>query len=107
MLTVKVRDRTEIARDLKEIYKAWDKVETIKELKRFRAKWDKRYPKVVKWWEEKAEELLAFMEFPEEIRSMIYTTNSIERLFKELKRRLKVMEILQGEESAEKLLYVS
>jgi len=60
----------------------------------------------VKWWEEKADELLAFMEFPEEIRSMIYTTNSIERLFKEVKRRLKVMEVLQGEESAEKVLYV-
>jgi len=46
------------------------------------------------------------MEFPEEIRSMIYTTNSIERLFKEVKRRLKVMEVLQGEKSAEKVVYV-
>ena len=62
-------------------------------------------PGVVKWWEERAEELLAFMEFPEEIRGMIYTTNQVERLFKELKRRLKVMEVLQGEESAEKVVY--
>jgi len=37
---------------------------------------------------------------------MIYTANSIERLFKELKRRLKAMEVLQGEESADKVVYV-
>ena len=37
---------------------------------------------------------------------MIYSTNSIERLFKELKRRLKAMEVLQGEESADKVVYV-
>ena len=61
---------------------------------------------MVRWWKDKAEELLGFMEFPEEIRSMIYTTNSIERLFKEVKKRLKVMEVLQGEESAEKVVYV-
>jgi len=103
---VKVRDRSEIAKDLKEIYKARNKVEAINKLKMLRVKWCKKYPKIVKWWEEKADELLAFMEFPEEIRSMIYTTNSIERLFKEVKRRLKVMEVLQGEESAEKVLYV-
>ncbi len=69
------------------------------------AKWGKRYPGVVRWWEEKAEELLAFTEFPEEIRGMIYEANQVDRLFKELKRRLKVMEALQGEESAEKIVY--
>ena len=77
LMKVKVRDRSEIANDLKKVYKARDKAEAIKELEEFRAKWGKRYPKVVKWWEDKAEELLGFMAFPEEIRSMIYTTNSI------------------------------
>ncbi len=103
---VKVRDRSEIARELKEIYKASSMEKALKMLKRFAGKWGKKYPGVVKWWEERAEELLAFMEFPEEIRGMIYTTNQVERLFKELKRRLKVMEVLQGEESAEKVVYV-
>ncbi|MCD6449497.1 MAG: transposase [Thermotogaceae bacterium] len=37
---------------------------------------------------------------------MIYTTDQIERLFKELKRRLKVMEQLQREKGAEKIIYV-
>ena len=103
---VKVRDRSEIAKDLKEIYKASSVEEAQEKLKRFADKWGKRYPGVVKWREERAYELLAFMGFSKEIRSMIYTTNSIERLFKELKRRLKAMEVLQGEESADKVVYV-
>jgi len=44
---------------------------------------------------ETACELYTFFRIPP---SMIYTTNMIERLFKELKRRLKGMEVLQGEE---------
>ena len=106
LVRVKVRDRSEIAKDLKGIYKASSVEEAREKLKRFADRWGKRYPGVVKWREERAYELLAFMEFPKEIRSMIYSTNSIERLFKELKRRLKAMEVLQGEESADKVVYV-
>jgi len=101
-----VRDRSEIVKDLKEIYKASSVEEAREKLKRFADRWGKRYLGVVKWKEERAYELLALMEFSKEIRSMIYTTNSIEGLFKELKKRLKAMEVLQGEESADKVVYV-
>ena len=36
----------------------------------------------------------------------IYTTNQLERLFKEVKRRLKVMEMLPEEENADKILFL-
>jgi len=60
---VKVRDRSEIVKDLKEIYKASSVEEVREKLKRFADKWGKRYPGVVRWWEERAYELLAFMGF--------------------------------------------
>ena len=50
--------------------------------------------------------LFTFMKFLLQIRSLIYTTNQLERLHKEIKRRLKVMEILTEEEKAEKILYL-
>ena len=103
---VRIKDRAEIAQSLREIYKSRDIEGAREALERFSERWRKKYPKIVKWWEEREEELLAYMEFPEEIRRMIYTTNQIERLFKELKRRLKVMEQLQGEKGAEKIIYV-
>jgi transposase-like protein len=49
---------------------------------------------------------LRFLDFPSEIRRFLYTTNQLERLFKEIKRRLKVMEILPREENAENILYL-
>ena len=49
--------------------------------------------------------LTAFMKYPEGIRRFIYSTNSIERRMKEIKRRTKVIEQFPGEGSVLKLLY--
>jgi len=54
-------------------------------------------------WEENFDDLLCF-EFPFEIRRF-FTTNQLKRLFGEVKRRLKVTEILPDEENAEKILF--
>ena len=67
LVRVKVRDRSEIVKDLKEICKASSVEEMREKLKRFADKWGKRYPGVVKWREERAYELLAFMGFSKEI----------------------------------------
>jgi transposase-like protein len=62
--------------------------------------------KVVKKWEDKAYALLTFLRYPKEIRQFIYTTNQLERLAKEIKRRIKVIEVFPDEGSAERLLYL-
>lgn len=106
LLKIRVRDRALFADDLKIIYKALKRDDAKKYLGRLKAVWGSRYPKVVGMWEENFIKLTNFMEFPARIRSMIYTTNQLERLMKEIKRRLKVMEILPSESSAEKILYM-
>jgi len=68
-------------------------------------RWGRIYPKVVKKWEEKAYAILTFMKYPKEIRQFIYTTN-LERIAKEIKRRVKVVEVFPDEGSAERLLYL-
>ena len=49
-------------------------------------------------------ECLTFMSFPEEDWVSLRTTNAIERVNKEFRRRTKPMEILAGEKSAYRLL---
>ena len=66
----------------------------------------KQHMKVVKKWEDKAYALLRFLRYPKEIRQFIYTTNQLERLAKEIKRRIKVIEVFPDEGSAERLLYL-
>ncbi|MFZ8784752.1 transposase [Thermocrinis sp.] len=75
-------------------------------MSRIKERWGKIYPKVVKKWEDKAYVLLTFLRYSKEIRQFIYTTNQLERLAKEIKRRIKVIEVFPDEGSVERLLYL-
>ena len=48
-----------------------------------------------------------FLRYPKEIRQFIYTTNQLERLANEIKRRIKVIEVFPDEGSVERLLYLT
>lgn len=50
-----------------------------------------RAPEIVAGWEAKADALLAFLKHPRENRPNLSTTNQLERLVKEVKRRVKVV----------------
>ena len=62
-------------------------------------------PKIVARWVTKSYALLAFLEHPKPIRRYLYTTNQLERLIKEVKRRVRAAEIFCKPGPLEKLLY--
>jgi putative transposase len=70
----------------------------------FKAKWEVQVPSAVKCLEKSLEACLTFFNFPEEEWISLRTTNIIERLNKEFKRRTKPMEIVAGERSCYTLL---
>jgi len=100
------KDREALAQDLKAVYRAETEEEAKGALKKLRERWGSLYPRVVARWETKAYALLAFLKHPKPIRRYLYTTNQLERLTKEVKRRTKVVEVFCGEEAVEKLLYL-
>ncbi|MBC7109203.1 MAG: IS256 family transposase, partial [Methanomassiliicoccales archaeon] len=99
-------DREALAADLKRVYRAETEEEARKALQKLWDHWGGIYPKIVERWENKAYALLAFLRYPKPIRRYLYTTNQLERLAKEVKRRTKVVEVFCGEEAVEKLLYL-
>ncbi|MDD4244221.1 MAG: IS256 family transposase [Bacilli bacterium] len=103
MSKVRVKDRAEIMEDFKEIYRASNKDKASKILDEFLNKWQVRYPKVYDMLI-KNQYLLTFYDYPEAIRSSIYSTNLIEGLNKQLKRKIKRKEQFPNEESLEKFL---
>ncbi len=105
MKRVRRTDREAVAEDLKKIYRAKTKEKARKALQAFRHKW-RKYPEVAKKWEENFNALTTFMDYPEQIRPYIYTTNMLERLMKEVKRRVKVIEVFSTPESAYKIIYL-
>ncbi|MDQ7032877.1 MAG: IS256 family transposase [Desulfonauticus sp.] len=103
---VRAKDRKVIATDLKKIYKASNKEQALKEFEAFKERWGKKYPKVVQSWKQDLYKLLTFLEYPEFIRRVIYTTNLIERTIKEIRKRIKIIGALPSVESAEKFVYL-
>lgn len=99
-------DKAQLAKDLKDIYFADSKIEAKKALELLINKWKKIYPKITSFWEDNFENLTTFMSLPNRIWRYVYTTNWVERLHKEIKRRINSMEQFQNVLSGEKILYV-
>jgi len=77
-----------------------------KALVKFTAKWGKKYPKEIQSWEEQLDTLLTFYKYPPQIKNAIYTSNPIERMNKEFRKRLKPMNSLTNIDAVEKIIYL-
>jgi len=93
-----------IADGMRSIFYASSKEKAREFFTEFKAKWDVQLPSAVKCLEKSPEACLTFFNFPEEEWISLRTTNIIERLNKEFKRRTKPMEIVAGERSCYTLL---
>jgi len=62
----------------------------------WKKRWQRKSPKAVNCIEKDFDKLIPIFEFPKNIRKMIRTTNVIERCFREVRRRLKVMGYFQN-----------
>jgi putative transposase len=103
---VRVKDKPDFITDLKTIYQAPDRDVALAAFDTFKAKWGKAYPKEVLSWEEQLSTLLAFYKYPALIKEAIYTSNPIERMNKEFRKRLKPMNSLTNMDAAEKIVYL-
>ena len=72
------KDRKLIAADLKKIYQSITVDEAEMELEAFAETWDSQYPSISQSWRNHWPNLIAFFDYPNEIRKIIYTTNAIE-----------------------------
>jgi putative transposase len=93
-----------IADEIRSIFYATSRKKALEFFQQFKAKWEKEIPSALKCLENSLEACLAYLHFPEEEWICLRTTNVIERLNKEFKRRTKPMEILAGERSCYMLL---
>lgn len=93
-----------VADDMRSIFYASSKDKARDLFAEFKTKWENQLPSAVKCLENGLEACLTFFNFPEEEWISLRTTNIIERLNKEFRRRTRPMEILAGEQSCYTLL---
>jgi putative transposase len=96
--------KKEVADDLRSIFYASSKEKTDEFYRRFYEKWNKEIPSAVKSLSQSIDACLTFFKFPEEEWISLRTSNIIERLNKEFRRRTKSMEIVAGEDACYRLL---
>ena len=93
-----------VADDIRSIFYASSKQKAMRFFDIFREKWQRDLPSAVKCLENSIEACLTYLMCPEEEWISLRTTNIIERLNKEFKRRTKPMEIVAGENACYTLL---
>jgi putative transposase len=79
--------------ELRWIYDRRDIQEARQDLAAWLAKWGKRYAKLCAWVEENIEETLSFYRLPRQHHKNLKSTNMLERLMEEIKRRTLVVRI--------------
>ena len=103
---IRVQHKADFLDDLKTIYNALDHDLALAAFDTVKEKWNKLYPKEIKSWEQQLPTLLTFYKFPSLIKEAIYTSNPIERMNKEIRKRLKPMNSLTNMDAAEKIVYL-
>jgi putative transposase len=73
----------------------------------FEAKWGQQLPIVPRMWREAWQHVIPFMAFEPEVRRVIYTTNAIEALNRQLRKAIKTKGSFPSEEAAIKLIYLA
>ena len=103
---VSYKDRKAVAAALKQIYKAKDANAGKLALDFAEGAWGKKYPAIAQSWRRNWSEVIPFFAFPDDVRRIIYTTNSIESLNAKLRRAVRTRGHFPTDESALKLLFL-
>jgi putative transposase len=90
--------------ELRWLYDRHDIQESRRDLAAWLAKWGAKYPKLCDWVEANIEETFSFYRLPREHHKHMKSTNMLERLNEEIKRRTHVVRIFPNEASCLRLI---
>nr|6XG8_A Chain A, Mutator family transposase [Acetivibrio thermocellus ATCC 27405]6XG8_B Chain B, Mutator family transposase [Acetivibrio thermocellus ATCC 27405]6XGW_A Chain A, Mutator family transposase [Acetivibrio thermocellus ATCC 27405]6XGW_B Chain B, Mutator family transposase [Acetivibrio thermocellus ATCC 27405]6XGX_A Chain A, Mutator family transposase [Acetivibrio thermocellus ATCC 27405]6XGX_B Chain B, Mutator family transposase [Acetivibrio thermocellus ATCC 27405] len=101
------KDRKEFARDLKRIYTAPNEKAGYDQMLEVSEKWEKKYPAAMKSWKSNWDVICPFFKYSEELRKIMYTTNTIESLNSSYRRINKSRTVFPGDQSLLKSIYLA
>lgn len=98
------KDRIALINDIRAAFKLTDRSLALETARELAVRWKGKYARVARQLEEHFEECLAVMEFPTRHRRRLHSTNMLERLMREIKRRTRVVGIFPNEASCDRLV---
>jgi transposase-like protein len=97
----------EVSKDLKNVYSANSESDAKLKFNEFKRKYKGKYDYSIRTWENRWQEFVPFLDFPKEIRKLIYTTNAIESLNSRFRSAVQKRGHFPTQTSALKLLYLA
>lgn len=104
---VSYKDIKPLMADLKMVYAAVDEDTALYQLELFSEKWDKKYLKISQSWRSNWPNLSTYFKYPQEVRTLIYTTNAIEGFNRQLRKVTKSKAVFPTDDSLLKMLYLA
>lgn len=104
---VSYKDIKPLMTDLKRVYAASTEEIALTELDSFDEKWSGKYPKIAKFWKDNWVNLSTYFKYPEAVRRLIYTTNTIEGFNRQLRKITKSKTVFPSDDSLLKMLYLA
>jgi putative transposase len=104
---VSYKDIKALMADLKKVYAAVDEQTAVYQLEAFDEKWGGKYPKIALSWRSSWPNLSTYFKYPQEVRTLIYTTNSIENFNRQLRKVTKSKSVFPTDDSLLKMLYLA
>lgn len=104
---VSYKDIRAFLTDLKLIYGAVNEEVALQQLDRFEEKWGAKYALAINSWRRNWPELSTYFKYPQEVRTLIYTTNAMESFNRQLRKVTKSKSIFPNDESLQKMLYLA
>jgi transposase-like protein len=101
------KDQKEFLSELKPVYKAPTKELAELNLETLAQKWSKKYPVVIKSWQDNWHKLSTYFKYTEDIRRIIYTTNTIEGFHRQVRKVTKNKGVFPSDDALLKLVYLA
>jgi putative transposase len=101
------KDQKAFMQDLKPVYQALTKSQGEDALLELGERWGKKYPLVVNSWQYNWEKLSTYFAYPEPIRRVIYTTNTIEGFHRQVRKVTKTKGAFPSDMALLKLIYLT
>lgn len=101
------KDQKEFMKDLKKVYQSSSKSQAETELLNLEESWGKKYPVVLRSWNDNWDELSNYFKYDEPIRKLIYTTNAVEGFHRQIRKVTKTKGAFTSDMALMKLIYLA
>jgi len=101
------KDQKKFMQELKEVYKASTEEAALLSLDRLEENWGNKYSLAIKSWRKNWNNLATYFKYPQEIRTIIYTTNAVEAVHRQFRKVTKNRALFPNDDALKKMLFLA